>query len=49
MSELPFRQLVLASNNAGKLKELQAMLGAHVEVLPQRQFTEVEAVEELVG
>ena len=46
MSELPFRQLVLASNNAGKLKELQAMLGAHVEVLPQRQFTEVEAVED---
>lgn len=46
MSELPFRQLVLASNNAGKLKELQAMLGAHVDVLPQRQFTEVEAVED---
>lgn len=46
MSELPFRQLVLASNNAGKLKELQAMLGAHVDVLLQRQFTEVEAVED---
>lgn len=40
-----FRQLVLASNNAGKLKELQAMLGEHIEVLPQNQFISEEAEE----
>lgn len=40
-----FSQLVLASNNAGKLKELQAMLGAHIEVLPQSQFISEEAEE----
>ena len=45
MSKLPFRQLVLASNNAGKLKELQAMLGDHIEVLPQSQFISEEAEE----
>ena len=43
--QLPFRQLVLASNNAGKLKELQAMLGDHIEVLPQSQFINEEAEE----
>lgn len=41
----PFRQLVLASNNAGKLLELQAMLGDQIEVLPQRHFISVEAEE----
>ncbi|WP_285260648.1 RdgB/HAM1 family non-canonical purine NTP pyrophosphatase [Halopseudomonas bauzanensis] len=45
MSEAIFSQLVLASNNAGKLKELQAMLGAHIEVLPQSQFISEEAEE----
>lgn len=45
MSDLPFRQLVLASNNAGKLKELQAMLGDAIEVLPQSLFTGEEAEE----
>ena len=38
-------RLVLASNNQGKLKELQAMLGAHIEVLPQSQFITEEAEE----
>jgi XTP/dITP diphosphohydrolase len=42
---LPFSRLVLASNNAGKLKELQAMLGDDIEVLPQREFTDQEADE----
>lgn len=42
---LPFSQLVLASNNAGKLKELQAMLGEHIEVLPQSRFISEEAEE----
>lgn len=42
---LPFSRLVLASNNAGKLKELQAMLGDDIEVLPQREFTDQEAEE----
>src|SRR5690606_12215466 len=41
----PFSRLVLASNNAGKLKELQAMLGDDIEVLPQREFTDQEADE----
>lgn len=40
-----FSQLVLASNNAGKLKELQAMLGQHIEVLPQSRFISEEAEE----
>ena len=44
-AQLPFDQLVLASNNAGKLKELQAMLGAHIQVLPQSQFISEEAEE----
>lgn len=42
---LPLNKLVLASNNAGKLKELQAMLGEHIEVLPQSQFVSEEAEE----
>lgn len=45
MSEAIFSQLVLASNNAGKLKELQVMLGAHIKVLPQSQFISEEAEE----
>ncbi len=48
MSESPrlaFRQLVLASGNAGKLAELQAMLGDEVEVLPQSLFVREEAEE----
>ncbi|SDT05137.1 XTP/dITP diphosphohydrolase [Halopseudomonas xinjiangensis] len=42
---LPFDKLVLASGNAGKLAELQAMLGSSVEVLPQSQFIKEEAEE----
>ncbi len=42
---LPFDQLVLASGNAGKLAELQAMLGSSVEVLAQSQFIKEEAEE----
>ena len=42
---LPLNKLVLASNNPGKLKELQAMLGEHIEVLPQNQFISEEAEE----
>ncbi|WP_373184435.1 RdgB/HAM1 family non-canonical purine NTP pyrophosphatase [Halopseudomonas sp.] len=42
---LPFRQLVLASGNAGKLAELQAMLGDDVEVLPQSHFVRQEVEE----
>lgn len=42
---LPFDKLVLASGNAGKLAELQAMLGSSVEVLPQSQFVSEEAEE----
>lgn len=42
---LPFEQLVLASGNAGKLAELQAMLGSSVEVLPQSRFVDEEAEE----
>lgn len=44
-NSLPIRQLVLASNNPGKLVELQAMLGEYIEVLPQSRFTSVEAEE----
>ncbi|WP_022963588.1 RdgB/HAM1 family non-canonical purine NTP pyrophosphatase [Halopseudomonas pelagia] len=43
---LPFQQLILASGNPGKLKELQAMLGEQVTVLPQNQFVAEEAVED---
>ena len=42
---LPLNKLVLASNNPGKLKELQAMLGEHIEVLPQSRFISEEAEE----
>ncbi|QJD60028.1 RdgB/HAM1 family non-canonical purine NTP pyrophosphatase [Pseudomonas sp. gcc21] len=42
---LPFRQLVLASGNRGKLAELQSMLGDAVKVLPQSQFLSEEAEE----
>lgn len=38
-------QLVLASHNAGKLKELQAMLGAHVKVRSIGEFSDVEPEE----
>ena len=38
-------QLVLASHNAGKLKELQAMLGAHVKVRSIGEFSSVEPEE----
>lgn len=44
-TRLTFSQLVLASNNPGKLAELQAMLGEQIDVLPQSQFTAVEAEE----
>lgn len=45
-SHLPFQQLILASGNAGKLKELQAMLGELVTVRPQSDFVAEEAVED---
>ena len=45
VASLPFRQLVLASGNAGKLAELQAMLGDEVEVLPQSRFLDEEVEE----
>jgi len=44
-ASLPFDKLVLASGNAGKLAELQAMLGDTVEVLPQSMFVDEEAEE----
>lgn len=44
-SRLPFSQLVLASGNAGKLAELQAMLGNEVEVIPQSRFVQEEVEE----
>ena len=42
---LPFNELVLASNNKGKLAELQAMLGDSITVRPQSDFTDIEAEE----
>ena len=42
---LPFSELVLASNNKGKLAELQAMLGDSITVRPQSDFTDIEAEE----
>lgn len=42
---MPFKELVLASHNAGKLKELQAMLGAHVRVRSVGEFSAVEPEE----
>jgi XTP/dITP diphosphohydrolase len=40
-----FNQLVLASHNAGKLKELQAMLGSSVHVRSVGEFSAVEPEE----
>ena len=46
MSE-PTQKIVLASNNAGKIREINEMLGPlHFEVLPQKDFTPEEAVED---
>lgn len=42
---LPFNELVLASNNKGKLAELQTMLGDSIKVRPQSDFTDIEAEE----
>ena len=40
------KQVVVASNNPGKLRELGAMLAAHgIEALPQSSFGVVEAEE----
>ena len=39
------KELVLASHNAGKLKELQAMLGEHVRVRSIGEFSSVEPEE----
>jgi XTP/dITP diphosphohydrolase len=40
-----FKQLVLASHNAGKLKELQAMLGDSVQLRSVGEFSQVEPEE----
>ena len=40
-----FQQLVLASHNAGKLKELQAMLGESVQLRSIGEFSQVEPEE----
>jgi len=40
-----FQQLVLASHNAGKLKELQAMLGQAVQLRSIGEFSQVEPEE----
>ncbi|NMZ68204.1 XTP/dITP diphosphohydrolase [Pseudomonas peli] len=42
---MPFNELVLASHNAGKLKELQAMLGSSVHVRSVGEFSMVEPEE----
>ncbi|WPC04891.1 RdgB/HAM1 family non-canonical purine NTP pyrophosphatase [Pseudomonas benzenivorans] len=42
---MPFSELVLASHNAGKLKELQAMLGDVVRVRSVGEFSSVEPEE----
>ncbi len=42
---MPFNELVLASHNAGKLKELQAMLGDSVRVRSVGEFSDVEPEE----
>jgi len=42
---IPLSELVLASHNAGKLKELQAMLGAAVRVRSIGEFSDVEPEE----
>lgn len=41
------QKIVLASNNAGKIREINELLGQyHFEVLPQKDFTPDEAVED---
>ena len=41
------QKIILASNNAGKIREINGMLGAyHFEVIPQKEFTLEEAVED---
>jgi XTP/dITP diphosphohydrolase len=46
---LPFQQLVIASGNAGKLKELSRLLAPlEIEVLPQSHFNVPEAEEPFV-
>ncbi|OLU34861.1 non-canonical purine NTP pyrophosphatase, RdgB/HAM1 family [Pseudomonas sp. PA15(2017)] len=42
---MPFPELVLASHNAGKLKELQAMLGDPVRLRSVGEFSQVEPEE----
>lgn len=42
---MPLKELVLASHNAGKLKELQAMLGDAVRVRSVAEFSSVEPEE----
>jgi XTP/dITP diphosphohydrolase len=42
---MPFKELVLASHNAGKLKELQAMLGDAARVSSIGEFSDVEPEE----
>ncbi|UCJ17965.1 RdgB/HAM1 family non-canonical purine NTP pyrophosphatase [Pseudomonas sp. MM211] len=42
---MPFPELVLASHNAGKLKELQAMLGDNVRLRSVGEFSQVEPEE----
>ena len=42
---MPFKELVLASHNAGKLKELQALLGDSVKVRSIAEFSDVEPEE----
>jgi len=42
---MPFNELVLASHNAGKLKELQAMLGHAIRVRSVGEFSDVEPEE----
>lgn len=42
---MPFPELVLASHNAGKLKELQAMLGDRVRLRSAGEFSQVEPEE----
>lgn len=42
---MPFNELLLASHNAGKLKELQALLGDSVQVRSVAEFSRVEPEE----
>jgi XTP/dITP diphosphohydrolase len=44
---LSSEKIILASNNAGKIREINELLGQHhVNVLPQKTFTTQEAVED---